>query len=172
MPDLPMLTTQNIVLWSTTVTTALIAGLLYAYSCSVNPGLNRLPDASYLAAMQSINREIQNPVFFLSFMGSLVLLPLSTWMLHSQPVSARFWLLLLATIVYGVGVFGVTVAGNVPLNEALNGIELTTATPTNLADCRRAFEQPWNQLHRIRTVLSVATLMLVVAACLSQPAKT
>ncbi|MBC8154239.1 MAG: DUF1772 domain-containing protein, partial [Bacteroidetes bacterium] len=84
MPESPMLNPPNIVLGCATVTTALIAGLLYAYSCSVNPGLNRLSDASYLAAMQSINREIQNPVFFLSFLGALVLLPLSTWMLHSQ----------------------------------------------------------------------------------------
>ncbi|MBC8152875.1 MAG: DUF1772 domain-containing protein, partial [Bacteroidetes bacterium] len=99
----------------------------------------------------------------------LVLLPLSTWMLHSQPRSARFWLLLLASVAYGVGVFGVTVAGNVPLNEALNAVDLTDAPPADLAAHRRAFEQPWNQLHRIRTVVSVTTLILVVVACLSQP---
>ena len=165
-----MMTVQTVVLGTTAVTTALIAGLLYAYSCSVNPGLNRLPDASYLAAMQAINRAIQNPVFFLSFLGTLVLLPLSTWLQYSQAGSTRFWLLLLASIVYGIGVFGVTAVGNVPLNETLNAVDLANGSSTELANLRSAFEQPWNRLHSLRTVASMATLVLVIAACLHKQA--
>jgi len=59
-----MITIQNITLVITTTTTSLIAGLFYAYSCSVNPGLRRLADKEYLTAMQSINKAILNPVFF------------------------------------------------------------------------------------------------------------
>lgn len=157
---------QTIILGTTTVTTALVAGLLFGYSCSVNPGLNRLPDASYLAAMQSINRAIQNPLFFLIFLGTLVLLPLSTWVQYSQPSTTRFWLLLLASIVYGIGVFGVTAVGNVPLNEALDAVDLANGSSTELATLRSAFEQPWNRLHSLRTGAALATLILVVAACL------
>ena len=68
------------VLILTATTTGLIAGLFYSYSCSVNPGLAKLPDEGYVAAMQSINREILNPVFFATFIGTLLLLPISTWM--------------------------------------------------------------------------------------------
>src|SRR5438105_15298485 len=94
------MTTVNIILLATATTTALIAGLFYAYSCSVNPGLGRLPDNEYLAAMQSINRAILNPVFFMSFMGTLLLLPLSTYLHYRQPNRSLFYLLLMATILY------------------------------------------------------------------------
>ena len=57
------MTTTNIILTIAATTTALIAGLLYAYSCSVNIGLGRLADAEYISAMQSINKAIQNPLF-------------------------------------------------------------------------------------------------------------
>ena len=52
------MTTTNIILTIAATTTALITGLLYAYSCSVNIGLGRLADAEYIAAMQSINKAI------------------------------------------------------------------------------------------------------------------
>ena len=43
---------------------ALIAGLFFGFSVAVNRGLHRLKDSEYLAAMQSINEVIQNPLFF------------------------------------------------------------------------------------------------------------
>lgn len=159
---------HTFILISTSLTTALIAGLFYAYSFSVNPGLHQLSDLAYLTAMQSINRAILNPGFFLSFGGTLVLLPISTWMHYSPSPSIRFWLLLLASVLYALGVFGVTVSGNVPLNEALDAVSLEQATPDKLAVYRSAFEQPWNRLHNIRTVASITTLILVLAACLSR----
>lgn len=63
-----MLTFQNIILIMTATTTALISGLLYAFTCSVNLGLGRLPDWAYINAMQSINRAILNPLFLLVFL--------------------------------------------------------------------------------------------------------
>ncbi len=67
--------TSNVVLLITALLVALITGLWYAYSCSVNLGLGKLPDSEYLMGMQSINREILNLVFFATFMGTLLLLP-------------------------------------------------------------------------------------------------
>lgn len=162
-----MLTPPNIILAGTAVTTALIAGLFYAYVCSVNPGLHRLSDTAYLIAMQSINQAILNPVFFIGFLGTAVLLPLSTWVHYGQPVSARFWLLLSATIVYLTGVIGVTMLGNVPLNEALDTFNLQTASPDEIAAQRVAFEMPWNQWNSVRTVASILSILLVIVACLS-----
>ena len=161
------MTSSNIVLAITTTTTALIAGLLYGYACSVNLGLGKLPDNTYIAAMQFINREIQNPVFFISFMGTLILLPLSTFMQFGQPMTTRFWLLAAATLVYVVGVFGVTALGNVPLNNALDAFNLENAPAESIARQRIAFESSWNSLHKIRTIASVVALVLVVLACLN-----
>lgn len=160
------MTFANIALLATAFTTALIAGLFYAYSCSVNAGLGKLPDAGYLAAMQSINREILNPLFFMSFMGTLVLLPLSTWLQYSNPAPVRFYLLLAATLVYAIGTFGVTIMGNVPLNNALDGFNIQTASPGLISEQRALFERSWNQFHSIRTIANAIALMLVLLACI------
>lgn len=162
-----MPTLQNILLASATTTTALMAGLFYAYSCSVNPGLSRLSDAAYLGAMQAINRAILNPLFFIGFLGTALLLPLSTWVNYGQPLSPRFWLLLGATLVYLTGVFGVTMLGNVPLNEGLDSFNIEIASSTELAVQRATFELPWNQFNTIRTVSSIVAVLLIIAACLS-----
>ena len=162
------MTFANIVLLITAFTTALIAGLFYSWSCSVNPGLGKLPDAGYMAAMQSINREILNPLFFMSFMGTVILLPVSTWMQYSNPAPTRFYLMLAATIVYAVGTFGVTIMGNVPLNNALDGFNLQSASPDMIHQQRELFEKPWNRLHSIRTIANAIALILVLLACLTK----
>ena len=162
-----MLTLPNTILACAAITTALMAGLFYAYSCSVNPGLNRLPDTEYLSAMQSINRAIQNPIFFVSFMGAPILLAYGTWLHYGQPVAARFWLLLAATVIYVIGALGVTALGNIPLNEALDKFPIQTASIEEIAAQRLKFESPWNNWHAVRTVASILALILVIMACLS-----
>lgn len=153
----------TLVLIITAVLTALIGGLFYAYSCSVVLGLGKLSDTEYLKAMQSINQEILNPVFFMSFMGTVVLLPLSTFLLRGQqPV---FIFLLLATLAYLIGVFGVTVAGNVPMNDALDKFDISGSTAEAIRQMRENFESRWNFLNNIRTVFSVISILFVVCAC-------
>ncbi|MEO6287549.1 MAG: anthrone oxygenase family protein [Dyadobacter sp.] len=164
----------NIVLLITGLTSALIAGLFYSYSCSVNPGLGQLSDIHYLSAMQAINKAIINPIFFLSFMGTLFLLPVSTYMHYGSAHSSRFYFLLAATIIYVVGAFGVTMMGNVPLNDALEKFNIAGASAQELAAQRLQFEKPWNNLHFVRTVASVLSLVLVLIGCLQTvaPAKS
>jgi uncharacterized membrane protein len=163
------MTSTNIVLAITTTATALIAGLLYGYSCSVNLGLGRLPDAEYISAMQSINKAIQNPLFFISFMGTCILLPISTFLHYGQPISMRFWLLLAATGVYILGVIGVTFWGNIPLNNMLDAFDLKNANNDLIQLERAHFENPWNFFHTIRTAASILALILTICACLKNP---
>ena len=158
------MTPMNIILFITAMSTAAIAGLLYAYSYSVILGLAKLPDKEYLSAMQSINREILNPVFFATFMGTVVLLPLSAYLNYGNP---RFNFLVIAAIVYIIGVFGVTVVGNVPLNDTLNAFQIKTATFQQIIDQRTHFEQPWNKFHQWRTIASLVSLALVIISCMN-----
>jgi len=142
----------NIIMVITTTTTALIAGLFYAYSCSVNLGLGRLTDIEYLKAMKSINKAILNPVFFISFFGTALLLPLSTFLFYEQPLLDRFLILLASTIIYLIGVLGVTIFGNIPLNNSLDSFNLQSASQDAIATHRVKFEGPWNNLNTIRTI--------------------
>lgn len=163
------MTTINLFLLFSALASGLIAGLFYSYSCSVNPGLGALSDSDYLAAMQSINRAILNPVFFFSFIGTLLLLLVSTY--QHFGTGSRFYILVAATLVYAIGTFGVTVAGNVPLNDALDKINLTATSSQELAAHRLRFEVPWNKLHAVRTWASILSFILVLLACLTIPNK-
>jgi uncharacterized membrane protein len=160
-----MPTLTNIILVITATTTALMAGLFYAFSCSVNLGLARLSNAEYISAMQSTNRAIQNPIFFAAFFGTPILLPISTFLHYEQPLPARFWFLLAATIIYLIGTFGVTILGNVPLNNTLDRFNLQAASEAEITVQRTNFERRWNNLNTIRTVSSTLAMTLVIIAC-------
>ncbi len=162
------MTVVNIILLITATLTGLSAGLLYAYACSVNLGLGRLPDREYLSAMQSINKEILNPLFFAGFFGALIFLFVSAYLNYSQPASFRFIFLLIAALVYTIGVFGVTSFGNVPLNDGLAKVNLQSSSVAEISKLRISFEVPWNRLHSIRTIASVISLVLVILACLNK----
>lgn len=144
----------------------LTAGIFYCWSVSVTIGLAPLIDKEYITAFQSLNRKIQNPLFFLCFFGSALLLPISTWLHYEQPVQLRFWLLLAASIIYLAGVIGVTIIGNVPLNQALDNFNVASANNTEIAARRLIFEAPWNRLNNTRTVACIVSLVLTILACL------
>lgn len=153
---------QDILIITTGVLTALLAGVFFGFSVAVNGGLARLKDVEYIRAMQSINKVIINPLFMLSFMGPVLLLPIATWMTRGEPA---FMLLLSASILYVIGTFGITSGGNVPLNDALAKVDTTTVDQSVLADARQRYEKPWNRLHTLRTICAVAATILLFIAC-------
>lgn len=159
------MTLSTIILVITMTLIALQAGLFYAWSCSVMPGFARLADREFVSAMQKTNRAILNPVFFASFFGAPIFLIISTVFHYHQ--SSRFWFLLAATIVFLVGTFGVTMFGNVPLNNRLDHFDSESATDEEINLQRKNFERPWNNLNTIRTSASTIAVILTAIACLN-----
>ena len=157
-----MINLYNITVYVSVILAALIAGLFYSYSCSVNGGLAKLNDSEYIKAMQAINVAILNPVFFVSFIGTLLFLPASTWFAYQNGNTEAFNYFLSASILYLIGVFGVTAFGNVPLNDNLAKFDLTNAVGAEIANARAAFESPWNRLNLIRTIASIIVLALAL----------
>lgn len=160
---------SNLIHLLAALTTTLLAGIFYAYSCSVSPGLQRLSDTAFLSTMQHINRAILNPAFFICFMGPLVLLPLSAY-LYGDKTSTGFWCMVVAALLYWMGVFGITMACNVPLNNQLDVFDLSKASTNALSEMRTRFEMPWNRWHLLRTVLSVVAASLALIALLIKKA--
>jgi uncharacterized membrane protein len=152
------LSIKSITLFTAIILTGLSAGLFYAWMVSVIPGTRKVVDITYLESMQSINRAILNPAFFLIFFGSPLALAISTIQQFNSGIS--FWLLLAATLIYMFGTFGVTALGNVPLNDALDVLDLAELGESKIAEFRKSYEQKWNRLHLIRTVFSVLSFSL------------
>jgi uncharacterized membrane protein len=157
---------ENIILVLAGTLTALVTGLFYGYSVSVNGGLHRLNDPEYIRAMQSINAVIQNPLFFVIFIGPVILLPLAAF-LQRDTNSMQFALLLASSTLYVAGSLGLTMVGNVPLNVRLAKFDASKASGNEIAQARAGFEKPWNRLHAIRTIASIAATVLIFVAILS-----
>lgn len=152
---------SDLTLISTIILTALIAGFFFSYSVSVSLGLGKLSDKEFLNAMQNINKEVQNPIFFICFFGALSMLFI-TCFLHSYQNSFTF--LIVATLVYLLGVFFVTVLVNVPLNNKLDLFDISNSTEITAKQMRSAFEKRWNFYNNIRTVASILSLLFVILA--------
>ena len=153
---------NTIILIIATLSSGLLAGLFYAWSISVTPGLAKVGDANYLQAFQSMNRAILNPAFFILFMGLAVLLPLLCFLYYRSPVNTQFWYILSASVLYLVGVLAVTIFGNVPMNNTLEVLRIESMNAEQMASFRLGFENKWNKLNMIRTICSSLVLISLI----------
>ena len=147
-----------------TLFTGLSAGLCFTWSNAVTTGLSRLDDISYLAAFQQMNRTILNPAFFLVFFGP-VLAIVGTALLHKNSATPIIWMIVASAILYFIGVALVTIFGNVPINEVLNNSDLEQINSLDAQTLRMRFENEWVKLHRIRTITSSISFLLLILVC-------
>ena len=158
---------STLTLAGATLTTGLMAGVFYAYAVSVSLGLAAQPDAAYVSTMNAINERIQNPLFFASFLGAVPFLLAALAAQYRGPRAGRFWLVVLASVLYLVGGFLLTILVNVPLNN-----ELATVNPDAparvLAEARATYEGPWNFWNGVRAVFSILAFFALICACLTR----
>jgi uncharacterized membrane protein len=146
---------RRIVLVVATVDMGLFAGLFFAFSVAVMPGLARTSDTTFVDTMQRINVAILNPLFFLCYIGTpvLIIAALLLHFGHGLPVL----LLIGAGLLLSLVVIGITAAGNIPLNNALDAVG-PPGQSAHLAEARAMFERRWVQLNNVRTLISLAGL--------------
>ena len=150
--------TQQLILTLAVVSTGLGAGVYATYALAVMPGLARTDDRTFVTAFAAIDRAIVSPAFLGGvFLGAPILLLLAAVTGATQR-PALAWtalaLVLAATIL--------TVAVNVPLNDALKAAALPDLDP---GPVRAAFhEGRWAVANAIRTALEVGALVLLFLA--------
>lgn len=143
------------------VGSGLMAGLFFAFSVAVMPGLRRLEPPNGIAAMQAMNRAILNPVFMVVFVGTALIaaaLAVSTAWTWDE---GRAELRLAAGLTYLLGGFALTAVYHVPRNDALD--QLDPAAETSAVAWMRYLDEwvPWNHL---RGLASTAAMILLIAA--------
>ncbi|PWL38879.1 DUF1772 domain-containing protein [Flagellimonas aquimarina] len=154
-------TLENSAIIALILLTGLSAGLCFTWSNSITPGIARLDDAGFLTSFQQMNRAILNPIFFIVFFGPFFLGLINLYLFRNTS-STLIWLLLLAIGVYFLGVVLVTIFGNVPLNDLLDGTDLTKSSTEDLKSLRELFEVKWNRLHLARTLTSFISFLLLI----------
>lgn len=153
-------------LFITVVLNALSTGFFFAWSVSVLLGTKKVGHLTYLETMQSINREVLNPAFFIVFFGSLIALGITTYLQFNN--KTVFVLVLASTIIYLIGTFGITAFGNVPLNNELDALNITKLNLLELKNFRAYYENTWNHYHSIRTFSSMVSFILLLIATFIQ----
>jgi uncharacterized membrane protein len=143
---------------------ALVAGVFLAFSDFIMRSLSLTGGNGGVEAMQVINREVFRWVFMALFLGmaavSLFFVFYGAKNL-TDPAGAR---ILLAGIIYLIGCFGVTVFFNVPMNEALAGMDLSEGvTRTYWLDTYLPRWTFWNTVRTVACGMSAALLLFGVS---------
>jgi uncharacterized membrane protein len=131
----------------------LIAGVFYAFSTFIMKALARVAPSEGIAAMQSINVVVINPMFLGVFMGmvlvciTLIILSILRW---NRPGSG---FIIAGCVLYLVGTFLVTMFGNVPLNDAL--AKVSAGDPAAVANWSN-YVRRWTLWNHVRTAAAIS----------------
>jgi uncharacterized membrane protein len=145
---------------------ALIGGAFFAFSSFVMKALAALAPPQGIAAMQSINVVVINPWFLLPFMGTaalcgfLIVMSLLQW----QDPRAAYWLA--GAALYLFGTFGVTMAFNVPRNNALAAVD---AASIDGAKVWAVYLSEWTAWNTVRTIAGIAAAAALCIALALRP---
>jgi uncharacterized membrane protein len=137
----------------------LIAGAFFAFPAFVLPALARLPAQAGISAMQSITTTIKGPLFLVVFFGTAVLAALMgiaaplTW---SEPGALY---LLIGSLLYLNGPFGVTLMKNLPLNTKLAAAKPDSAEGKRFWPEFRAAWGLWNHARWIGALGAAASFI-------------
>ncbi len=139
---------------------AFVGGVFLAFSDFIMRSLAITGGHGGVEAMQAINREVFRWIFMALFLGmaavSVGIAAFGAFGL-SGPAGT---LIMLAGLVYLFGCFAVTVFFNVPMNEALAGME--TASDTTRAYWLETYVPRWTFWNSIRTVACAVSAALLL----------
>lgn len=143
---------------------ALVAGFLFAFAVVAMPGIRSLGDAEFIRAFQAMDGVIQRnqPLFVAIWLGSIVaiLACAALGFMHLSGIDRA--LVVVAAALYLFAVQLPTVAVNIPLNNAVQGVDTEALDADAIADARRQFEARWNRWNTFRTVVACIVLALLI----------
>jgi len=128
-----------------TMATGLAAGVFGLYQHTIMRGLARTDDRTFVGAFQAMDRAIINPWFMSSFFGALLLTAAAAFL---NPGKA--WII--AAFVLSLAVVIITLAINVPLNDALKAAGDPDRITDLAAVCERFNEARWSAWNLVRTI--------------------
>lgn len=140
---------------------ALVGGVFFGFSSFIMAGLGRLAPEQGASAMNSINITVITPGFMTALFGTGLVCLIAAAMALGSLGALDGKLILAAALLYVVGCDGVTMALNIPLNNALAATPV--GTPEGTALWTR-YLKDWTFWNSVRTAASFAASILFVAA--------
>lgn len=151
----------TIAVFAIAVGSGLIGGIFFAFSTFIMRALSRQPARAGMAAMQAINVTVLNPLFLGVFLGTAGLsafVIVGSVLRRDHPAGG--WIIA-GALLYLAGTFGVTVVGNMPLNNAL--AKVTPDDPDQPARWA-AYIRTWTRWNHLRTIAALAAMVALVQA--------
>jgi len=139
----------------------IVAGIFFAFSTFMMTALGRLPPEQGMAAMRSINVVIINPWFFSVFFGTAVLALVLAMlaMFNWDDPGPRF--VMAGAVLYLICAIVVTIAVNVPMNDALAAVDPASAAGAELWN---RYLSAWTAWNHVRTAGSLAAAAAFILA--------
>ena len=143
------------------VMTGIMAGVYFAFSVFIMQSLSELPSLQAAQVMNKINDVIVNtlflPVFFGSTLwyGGLVVWSFADWQFE------RSILVIIAAMIYILGMFAVTAFGNIPLN---NRLKSSAENDSRLISFWDEYLRRWTRLNHLRMLSCIAACAVLTIA--------
>ncbi|MGA8978326.1 MAG: anthrone oxygenase family protein [Pedococcus sp.] len=150
----------------TALASAVLAGVLFAFSAFVMRSLGRLAPAEGIRAMQRLNEDAPRSLLLVPLLvspaGSLVVgvVALAGWGVEGSSL-ADHRPLLVAGAALGVGAFVVTAAANVPRNNALATLDPGEPRATG---AWAAYRTSWTRWNHARVLAALGSAVLLATA--------
>jgi uncharacterized membrane protein len=145
---------------------ALNAGLFFIFSVCIMQALGRLETDEGISAMQSINRTIINPAFMAAFLGTAllcaVIITIAVLQWSDPEAAPGLGWAMAGGIVYLLAGIGVTLAVNVPMNNALDRAEPDSAEGATLWARYLDVWTKWNHVRSVGTLVATALFILAL----------
>ena len=139
-----------------------MTGVMGLYANTLMPGLGRTDDRTFVGAFQAIDTAIINPLFLGTFFGGLGFTVLSAVLHLGGDFNAVLPWLVAAAVAY-FAVIVLTVAINVPLNDAIKAAG--SPDEIDVGQARADFDEArWIRSNLIRAGLTLATFLLLTWA--------
>ena len=131
---------------------AVVGGAFLVFSSFVMQALGRLPDAQGALAMQAINITVINPVFMTALFGTAAVC-------IAAMIASGEALVIAGGLTYVIGVIGVTIAFNVPRNNALAAAD---ADDPETAELWQRYLREWTNWNHVRTLAGIVAAALLI----------
>jgi len=157
--DWPLYFCLFLALWS-----AVVGGVFSAFSEFIMSALLKAEPTAGIEAMQHINRDVIKTQFVAGILSIAVFSMFFSFYSFAVFEGPALVTLMLATLVYMPSVFLMTMLGNVPMNNKLEGLD-------HASDQARAYwleyVKRWTRLNHFRSFGSVLTAGLYIIAAIT-----
>ncbi len=141
------------------ILTGIMAGIYFAFSVFIMKSLAELPAIHAAQTMNKINTVIIKSLFLPMFIGTTVThAGLLVWSLINWQGEPSLWVVI-AAITLVLGMFVVTVIGNVPLN---NQLQQSVDTDSKLVETWQLYLKQWTRFNHLRTISCISAFFCLI----------